>query len=152
MVIVVKNVNNEKVVKNWNLNFEVHIGGLWYTYYWKNQFGVVQIFKYLQKNVKIVQILENTLNAFRYNSYIMCYFLCLEVCYPILIFWIVFFSSCPMTIFIPILINIPTPFNFQCINFCPRLYMYKSLLLMKFKITMCKSVVDMKDCNEEVLT
>src|ERR1700689_871042 len=46
-----------------------------------------------QKNAKILQILENTVNTYKYNTCIMQYLLCLEVCYLVLILWIVFSSS-----------------------------------------------------------
>ena len=43
-------------------------------------------------------------------------------------------------------------FHILTYKFCPKPYMDKSLSLIKFTIIMCESVLDMKDCNGEVLT
>ena len=105
-----------------------------------------------QQNAKILQILENTVNTYKYNTCIMQYFLCLEVCNLVLFFWIVFSSSSSISVCNPILTNVPTPINFQRIKFCPKPYMDKSLSLINLTIIMCESIFDMKDCNGEVLT
>ena len=105
-----------------------------------------------EQNARILQILENTINTYKYNTCTKRYFLRFEVCYLVLFFWIVFSSSCSISVCIPILTNVPTPFNFQRINFCPKPYMDKSLSLIKFTIIMCESILDMKDCSGEVLT
>ena len=52
----------------------------------------------------------------------------------------------------PISTNVPTPVNFERIKFYPKPYIDKSLSLVKFTIIMCASILDMKDCNGEVLT
>jgi hypothetical protein len=105
-----------------------------------------------EQNVKILQILENIVNTYKYNTCTMQYFLCLEVCYLVLYFWIVFSCSSSISVCNPILTNVPTPLNFQRIKFCPKPYMDKSLSLIKFTIIMCESILDMKDCNGKVLT
>jgi hypothetical protein len=65
-----------------------------------------------EENAKILQILENTVNIYKFNTCTMRYFLCLEVCYLVLFFWIVFSCSYSISVCIPILINVPTPFIF----------------------------------------
>ena len=81
----------------------------------------------------------------------MRYFLYFEVCQFFLFLWIVFCCSCSSSICILTLINIPTLFNFQCINFWPISHMDKSLSFIKFIIIMCELVFHMKDswkdCN-----
>ena len=66
-----------------------------------------------------------------------------------------FFGLCylipiPQVCFL-ILTNVPNLFNFQHINFCPKLYMDISFSLIKPAIIVCDSVLGMKYCNGEVL-
>ena len=107
-----------------------------------------------EQNVKILQILENTVNTNKYNTCTMWYFLCLEVFYLVLLFRIVFScsSSISVSVCVAILTNAPNLFNFQCIKFCFKQHKEKPPSLVKLKIILCDSILDMKDCNEEVLT
>ena len=105
-----------------------------------------------EQNVEILQILENTLNTHKYITCIMQYFLCLEVFYLVLLFWIVFSCSSSVSVCVPILTNVPNLFNFQRIKFCSKPYMDMSLSLINLAIIICESALNMKDCNGEVLT
>ena len=98
--------------------------------------------------MKILQILGNTINTRKHNTL-----------YYAVFYLVLFFGDCVLLFMFhwcvrvcsPILTNVPNLFNFQRINFCPKLYMDKSLSLIKLAIIMCDSVLGMKDCNGEVL-
>ena len=64
---------------------------------------------------------------------------------------LVFSCSCSISMYSD-LDQCTNSFHILTYKFCPKLYMDKSLSLIKFTIIMCESVLDMKDCNGEVLT
>ena len=151
----VGNANSRESVKNSNFSSEVQICRFTLHTFEKKKFSIwsCETIKIpMNKMWKILQILKNTVNPYKYNTCTMQYFLCLEVCYLVLFFWIVFSFSSSISVCNPILTNVPTPLNFQRIKFCLRPCMDKSLSLIKFTIIMCESILEMKDCNGEVLT
>ena len=98
------------------------------------------------QNTRILQTIQNTTNTYKYNKCTMWYFLwILEVSYLVFCFKIEFSCSCFISVYVPILINVPIPFIFICINFCPKPYMPKSLTFIKFTIFKFESCLHMKD-------
>ena len=91
----------------------------------------------IEQNVKVLQILDNTLNTNKFNTCFMCYFLCVDVFYLVLFFGdcvLLFMFHWCVRVCSPILTNVPNLFNFQRINFCPKPYIDESLSLIKHRI------------------
>ena len=78
------------------------------------------------------------------------YFLCFEVCYLFLFFWIVFSWSSSIVVCISILTKCTKSLQFSTYNFFSKEYIDKFLSLIKLAIIiiMCYSILGMKELQQ----
>ena len=117
----VKNAHSKKSIKNWSLNFEFQICGFTIHVFQEKKNSIwscttikIRMNKRRKycKQLKILQVLENTVNTHKYNTCTMSYFSCLEVCYVVFFFGLCSLDHVSISGCIKILINAPTRFSF----------------------------------------